>query len=113
MGVDRRVFLGKLGLAMAGTAAFGISPEEAEAYELLDSRSPKRRTRAKRRDTKYVVLHTTEANGTSSLNSLTRYGTANYMVDTNGKVYRIMNPDQIAIGSGRSMWKGKTNLDEY
>ncbi|MBI4162822.1 MAG: N-acetylmuramoyl-L-alanine amidase [Candidatus Aenigmarchaeota archaeon] len=113
---DRREFLNTFASLGFGTALIGaelLFPDEAYAYRMTDSVSPKRRKRSNRKDTKFIVLHTTEANGSSSLNNLTRDGKASYMIDTNGKVYKIMNPDQISIGCGRSMWDGRRNLDNW
>ncbi len=104
---SRREFIELFGEGVLGLGIGLLTAEEAEAYQLIDSPSPKRRTRPNRKNTKYIILHTTEANGSSSLNSLTRGGKASYMIDTAGKVYRIMKPNQISIGAGRSMWNGK------
>jgi len=96
------------------SAALGVSMPNLSAsndLEIIDYPSPKRRTRPNRISTDHIILHNTEASSISSLNSLTRFGNANYMVDGNGDVYRIMGPDQISTGAGRSMWDGKTNLD--
>jgi len=110
MNIDRRVFL-KSTPALLGLGASLAT--EAEAYQLIDSPSPRRNRRPNRKDTRYILLHTTEASGSSSLNSLTRGGKANYMVDTGGKIYRIMRPNQVSIGAGRSMWNGTANLDNH
>ncbi len=110
MDIDRREFIGKLGTALGASL---LTPEEAEAYQLVDSPSPRRRRRPNRKGTRFILLHTTEANGSSSLNSLVRGGNANYMNDTDGKIYRIMRPNQVSIGAGRSMWNGLSNLDNY
>ena len=110
MNIDRRVFL-KSTPALLGLGASLAT--EAEAYQLIDSPSPRRNRRPNRKDTRYILLHTTEASGSSSLNSLTRGGKANYMVDTDGRVYRIMKPNQVSIGAGRSMWNGLANLDNH
>ena len=114
--LDRRDFL-RVGTAAAAGLAGLLMPEVMEAVapslKIIESVSPKRRTRANRLSTDYILLHTTEAPSKNSLNSLTRWGEANYMVDTNGDVYRIMKPNQISLGAGRSMWDGRTNLDNH
>lgn len=110
--MERREFLKATSLGLAGL----LVPEWVNAspdLRIIESPSPKRRTRASRLSTDYILLHTTEAPSKSSLNSLTRFGKASYMVDTNGDIYRIMNSNQIAVGAGRSMWDGKTNLDNH
>src|SRR5690606_10241679 len=59
----------------------------------------------------YIILHTTEGGGKGSLEKLRRYGEAHYMVDTDGRVTRIIHHGRIAFHAGRSMWYGQTNLD--
>ena len=124
--MNRRDFLGitasgLVGLlapnfVQAGSGLFVPEPFEAETISglnVIDHPSPKRKTRANRLSTDYIILHTTEGGLKGSLEKNTRLGEANYMVDTNGDTYRIMNPYQISKGSGRSMWRGKTNLDNH
>lgn len=111
MQASRREFIELLSEGALGLGLGLLTAEEAEAYQLIDSPSPKRRTRPNRKSTQYILLHTTEANGNSSLNTLTRGGKASYMVNTDGKIYRIMKPDQVSIGAGRSVWNGLFNLD--
>lgn len=67
----------------------------------------KRPVRAK---TLYIILHTTEGSDQSSLNTLHRHGTANYMVATNGTVYRIISDKKVSKHAGRSMWYGTKNI---
>jgi len=74
--------------------------------------SPRNSERPKRKQTLYIVLHTTEAPDKSSLSSLQRYGEANYMVSTGGTVYRIIDHNRVAYHTGVSMWNGRTNLDK-
>lgn len=45
------------------------------------------------------------------MEKLRRYGEAHYLVDTDGKVIRIIHRDRIAFHAGRSIWNGKSNLD--
>ena len=122
--MDRREFLrlgsaGLAGLLVPNWAKAGselLVPEEyleQSGLNIIDHPSPHRKTRATRKSTDYFLLHTTEAPSRNSLNSLARYGEANYMVDTNGDVYRIMLHNQISMGAGRSMWDGRTNLDNH
>jgi N-acetylmuramoyl-L-alanine amidase len=73
--------------------------------------SPRNAERPKRKSTKYIILHTTEASDRSSLSSLKRYGEAHYMVSTGGTVYRIIDHGRVAYHAGTSMWNGQTNLD--
>lgn len=81
--------------------------------EIESHYSPLNRKRELRKSTEFIILHTTEGGATGSLEKLRRYGEAHYMVDTNGKVTRIISRDRIAYHCGRSMWNGKTNLDDH
>lgn len=75
--------------------------------------SPRNRERPRRHRTDYIILHTTEAPAKGSLNKVRANGEAHYFVDTNGKVYRVIEKHRVAFHAGRSMWDGKTNLDNY
>jgi N-acetylmuramoyl-L-alanine amidase len=111
-GVDRREFLRHL-LAGVLIVAFALFPRGTEAKRIFDIKSPKRRTRPSRKSTRFIILHTTEADGPGTLETIARRGTANYVVDPAGRIYRIMGRTQVSIGCGRSMWRGLSNLDNY
>lgn len=83
----------------------------AQGLDIESRYSPLNRQRSPRKATEYIILHTTEGGGKGSLEKLRRYGEAHYMVDVDGKVTRIIQRDRIAFHAGRSMWSGKTNLD--
>ncbi len=100
-------------LAGGLAAALALYSKDSEAVRIVDIKGPKRRTLPARKDTRFIILHSTEADGTSALNSLSRAGKANYMVDTNGKVYRITGENQASVGCGRSIWNGLGNLDNH
>ena len=72
-------------------------------------RNPERELR---RITRYIVLHTTEASGSSSLAKLRDCGEANFCVDLDGRIYRIIDHRRIAFHCGRSMWDGRSNIDD-
>jgi N-acetylmuramoyl-L-alanine amidase len=110
--VNRREFFRRV-LAGALVVAFALFPEPTKAERIFDIKSPKRRTRPARKSTRFIILHTTEADGSGTLETITRLGTANYVVDPGGRIYRIMGKTQVSIGCGRSMWSGLTNLDNY
>ncbi len=110
--MNRREFLRHI-LAGALIVAFALFPRTTEAVRISDIRSPKRRTRPRRKSTRFIILHTTEADGSGTLETITRRGTANYVVDPGGRIYRIMGKAQVSIGCGRSMWNGLTNLDNH
>lgn len=85
----------------------------AQGLNIVSNYSPLNRQRAPRGSTEYIILHTTEGGGRGSLEKLRRFGEAHYMVDTDGKVYRIIERNRIATHAGRSMWNGRTNLDNF
>ena len=76
-------------------------------------RSPRNPERGIRKSTTLIILHTTEAPAKSSLNKLSERGEAHYCVVENGTVYRIVDRDREAFHAGRSMWNGKSNVDEF
>lgn len=75
--------------------------------------SPRNNQRASRRSTGAIILHTTESNDQSARNSVQRGGLANYLVATNGVIYRVIDRDKIAAHAGRSMWDGKRDLSQW
>jgi hypothetical protein len=87
-------------------AAFAI--EASNRY-----RSPRNPERKIRRSTELIVLHTTEAPARSSLNKLSDRGEAHYCVTEEGTVYRIVDRDREAFHAGRSMWRGKEDVDKF
>jgi len=105
--VKTRVLLRILILSFVFAARYGFS------INFVNEISPRNSERAKRKQTDYIILHTTEAPDKSSLSSLKRYGEANYMVSTDGTVYRIIDSAREAYHTGVSMWNGRTNLDRY
>ncbi len=83
----------------------------AQGLKIKSDYSPLNSKRSPRKSTQYIILHTTEGGGKGSLEKLRKYGEAHYMVDTDGTVTRIIQRERIAMHAGRSMWNGKTNLD--
>lgn len=83
------------------------------ALNIQNHYSPESSRRPLRRATLYIVLHTTEAPGKSSLGKLTENGEAHYMVDVDGAVYRIVDKRRVAYHCGVSMWEGHERLDDY
>jgi N-acetyl-anhydromuramyl-L-alanine amidase AmpD len=75
--------------------------------------SPLNAKRPVRPETRYIVLHTTEGGTAGSLRKVRRYGEAHYFVTPSGDVYRIIDRRRIATHSGRSMWEGRSPLDNY
>lgn len=76
-------------------------------------RSPRNPERKIRRSTELIVLHTTEAPARSSLNKLSDRGEAHFCVTEDGGIYRIVDRDREAFHAGRSMWRGKEDVDKY
>jgi hypothetical protein len=74
--------------------------------------SPRNGQRPHRKTTRYIVLHTTEGPSSGSLIKLRANGETNYFVDRDGKVLRIIERSRVAYHAGRSMWDGRTNLDD-
>ena len=66
-----------------------------------------------RASTELIVLHTTEAPARSSLNKLCDMGEAHYCVTEDGSVYAIVDRDREAFHAGRSMWRGKEDVDKF
>lgn len=76
-------------------------------------RSPRNPERKVRRSTDLIILHTTEAPSRSSLNKLSDRGEAHYCVTEEGTIYRIVDRDKEAFHAGRSMWRGKEDVDKF
>ncbi len=81
--------------------------------EITSYYSPRNRERPLRASTEYIILHTTEGPARGSLRKVRENGETHYFVDTDGHIYRIIHKDRVAFHAGRSMWQGKTNLDNY
>lgn len=102
--------------ACAIALAFGLNAAPSAAGEALrieDRYSSWNRKRPKRAKTYYIVLHTTESGGRSALEKLRRNGEAHYLVDTDGRVYRIIDKDKVARHAGLSLWEGRSALDNF
>jgi len=78
----------------------------------------------KRKSTKYIIIHTSEAGKISTLRTLsdgkrvgrkkrTKGGHANYAVLRNGRIYRILSRKYKANHAGLSMWNGLKNLSYH
>jgi hypothetical protein len=89
---------------MAGTAL-------AAQLKISNRFSPMDRFRDRRPGTEFIILHTTEGGDRGSLDRVRRRGLAHYLVRRDGRVYRIIRRQKIALHAGRSMWDGKQNLD--
>lgn len=88
-------------------------PVFAAALDIVSSYSPHNSERPKRKSTDFIILHTTEGASKGSLNKVRENGEAHYFIDPAGRVYRIIDKQRIAFHAGRSMWSGRTDLDNY
>ncbi len=87
-------------------SAKSSAPTFSNAYA-----SPRSKTRAKRRRTQFIILHTTEGGRLGALEKLRANGECHYVVDKKGVIYRIVDRRRVAFHCGRSMWNGQTDLD--
>jgi N-acetylmuramoyl-L-alanine amidase len=102
---------------LAAVIAVGLTvPPRADAgiqASIENEYSPWNRKRPKRPHTLYIVLHTTESGSRSALEKLRRNGEAHYLVDTDARIYRIIEKHRIARHAGLSLWQGHSALDNY
>jgi len=85
----------------------------ATAVRFVNRFSPLNRKRPRRPFTKYIVLHTSEGEDEGSLRKLVRYGECHYFVSRPGTIYRIVDKSKIARHAGRSMWEGRSTIDNH
>lgn len=74
-------------------------------------RSPQNKKRAKRKSTKFIILHTTEGAEKGALEKLSTKGECHYVVTKDGKIYTIIDRSRVAYHAGVSMWNAETGLD--
>ncbi len=103
-----------LGAGAAALASWLAAPFAGGASLVIENRlSPRNRRRPRRPHTNYIVLHTTEGEEAGSLHKVRKNGEAHYLVCTDGRIYRIIERRKIATHAGRSMWQGRSNIDNY
>ena len=83
----------------------------ASGLEITSYYSPRNCERPPRTRTDYIILHTTEGAAKGSLRKVRKNGEAHYFVNTDGHIYRIIRKERVAFHAGRSMWRGRTNID--
>lgn len=111
---ERNPFEAGLRLAALALLFLGIPlPCPGAPLTIVNYYSPENRHREKRPRTDYIIVHTTEGASLGSLRKLHRNGEAHYFIDPAGKVFRIIQKDRIALHAGRSMWDGRSNLDDF
>jgi N-acetylmuramoyl-L-alanine amidase len=99
-------------LLVPGAAGLS-STARANSLWIENRFSPLNKKRPHRPYTRYIILHTTEGEEEGSLRKIVRFGEAHYCVSLSGKVYRIIDKAKIAKHAGRSMWEGRSNIDNY
>lgn len=85
----------------------------AAGFPITSRYSPRNGERPRRPGTLYIILHTTEGASKGSFDKVWQRGEANYFVDRDGHVSRIIHRRRIAFHAGRSMWDGRTNIDNW
>jgi N-acetylmuramoyl-L-alanine amidase len=86
---------------------------DGTAMKMSPFYSPHNAEREIRPSTDYIILHTTEAPKASALRKIRQNGEAHYVVDADGHIYHIIDRSRIAFHAGRSMWEGRTTLDNF
>ena len=100
-------------LLMLALAASSIHASAHASLRISNRLSPLNSKRPLRPQTLYIVLHTTEGEEAGSLDNVVRFGETHYFVSRSGSVFRIVDKSKIATHAGRSMWQGKTTIDNY
>ena len=95
------------GVWLAVSSAFAVVKFDSSFY------SPRNRERDVRKSTTLIILHTTEAPSRSALRKLSDLGECHFCIDEAGRVYRIIDHRREAYHSGRSMWNGRANVDDF
>lgn len=106
-----RVFIAAVLMTVGFSAA--CSDLIAHDFKISDRWSPLSDKRPPRPETRYIILHTTEGATEGALAKIQRYGEAHYLVAVSGEVYRIVDQRKIATHAGRSMWEGRSPIDNY
>ena len=115
--LNRLAFLagGHLAVRLLGVCLFlfGATSDLAAAIPVYSTYKFQRNSeRPLRRETRFIILHTTEGPAKGSGEKLKRYGEAHYMIDTAGRVYAVVDLRRVAYHCGLSMWNGRTGLDD-
>lgn len=97
---------------LAALALFAQSVAQAGVPIYKTYRFQRNHDRAVRKDTRFIILHTTEGPTGGSGEKLKRYGEAHYMIDPQGRVYEVVDVRRVAFHCGLSMWNGRTGLDD-
>ena len=103
----KKVLLTAASVWLAVSSAFAVVSFDNSFY------SPRNRERDLRKSTSLIILHTTEAPSSSALHKLSDLGECNFCINEAGRVYRIIDHRREAYHAGRSMWNGRSNVDEF
>ena len=95
----------------AKTAAKPAAKPAAKLSVSSRYRSPRNPQRPLRKSTRFIVLHTTEGAAKGALEKLSANGECHYVVDTEGRLFSIIDKGRVAYHAGLSMWDGRTGLD--
>ena len=66
-----------------------------------------------RTDTRFIIMHATDASFSSSLNTLAGKHETNYLVNRDGHIYEIVERNHLAHHAGNSMWNGLRNISDH
>lgn len=105
-------------------ASFALSPLWADGYVDYQRHLNPRFQKVDRKDTRFIIIHSTESRLPSALRTLSRGkirhgryitygGHAHFLVARNGTVYRILDSKYWANHAGVSMWEGLEDLSDY
>ncbi len=102
-----KVLLTAVSVWLAVSSAFAALTFDNSYY------SPRNKERDVRKSTTLIILHTTEAPSPSALRKLCDLGECNFCINEAGRVFRIIDHRREAYHAGRSMWNGRSNVDEF
>lgn len=103
--------------------AIGVKMDAATIEDYQDHLNPGFTKRC-RKDTRFIVVHSTECGLESALRTLSRGkvrrgrrvtlgGHTHYLLARRGTIYRILDPKYRADHAGLSLWKGLENLSDH
>lgn len=104
---NAKVLLITASVWLAVSSAFAVLTFDNSFY------SPRNKERDVRKSTTLIILHTTEAPSSSALHKLSDLGECNFCINEAGRVFRIIDHKREAYHAGRSMWNGRSNVDEF
>ncbi len=105
------MLLATVALAPSGSIS-AASGAQGDSLIIRNRFSPLNRKRPFRKQTLYIILHTSEGEDGGSLDKIVRLGEAHYFVSSSDIIYRVIDKARIAKHAGRSMWNGRTAIDE-